>query len=189
MPRVDTQQSHATFRGARTLAKRIAAHPILSGLTTLLAIAVILAIWLPSRFIVLNTSPSIASGFYVLNGNAPAVGQFAEFSLPAAFSNAYPHCPICRHNGALLLKPTAAGPGDFIDTTGDWLFINHQRLARIKTHDAQGRPIPVWRVHRVLEDGEFFMFSDRISDSLDSRYFGPIHRSEIRALRRPLLTW
>lgn len=156
---------------------------------TILVLAAILAVFLPPRFIAYNASPSVEIGFYVRVTEGPEIGQFAEFPLPLFFRTVYPHCPIFNQADMMILKPIAAGPGDLVDTTGDWLFINDQRMARIKTQDTEGRPVPVWRARRVLGKDEFFMFSSRVPNSLDSRYFGPIHRHRIRAVRAPLLTW
>lgn len=141
------------------------------------------------RFVVLNLSPSIAPGLYVAVDAQPVAGQLAEFPLPQTFRGAFPECSACAREDTLILKPIAAGPGDHVDTTGGWLVINGARLAPIHTHDSQGHAVPVWRAKRVLCSDEFFVFSVRVPNSLDSRYFGPIQRTDIVAVRAPLVTW
>jgi type IV secretory pathway protease TraF len=41
----------------------------------------------------------------------------------------------------------------------------------------------------VLAHDEFFVFSNRIPNSFDSRCYGPLHRQQIEAVRRALMTW
>jgi type IV secretory pathway protease TraF len=52
-----------------------------------------------------------------------------------------------------------------------------------------GRSLPLWRDNRVLGPDEFFVFSDRIPNSFDSRCYGPIRRQQIDAVRKPWITW
>ncbi|MGD8450901.1 MAG: S26 family signal peptidase [Phycisphaerae bacterium] len=158
-------------------------------LVGLLSVWVIITVKLPPRLITLNVSPSIAPGFYIAVRASPAVGSFVEFPLPQAFRDTLPGCAVCARQDALILKPIAAGPGDRVDTTGARLVINGVPLAPIRTQDSQGHPVPVWRANRVLGEDEYFAFSARVPNSLDSRYFGPIQRSDIVALRAPLVTW
>jgi len=137
-----------------------------------------------TRFIVLNVSPSVPLGLYVKIDDRPSAGHLVEFQLPPHVMGDGRHA---RHR--VILKPIAAGPGDHIDTTGDWLFINERCIAPIFTVDSEGQPLPVWRARRVLQPGEFFVFSARVPNSFDSRYFGPIRCEDIIAVRRPLWTW
>ncbi|MCO6439390.1 MAG: S26 family signal peptidase [Phycisphaerae bacterium] len=145
-----------------------------------------LVLWYASqtRFIVLNLSPSVPLGLYVEIDDEPSAGRLVEFQIPPHMMDDGRHA---RHR--IILKPIAAEPGDHIDTTGDWLLINDRRLAQIFTVDSEGRPLPVWRARRVLQPGEFFVFSARVPNSFDSRYYGPIRRADIIAVRKPLWTW
>jgi type IV secretory pathway protease TraF len=88
-----------------------------------------------------------------------------------------------------ILKPIAAGPGDHVDTMGRWLYINGRKIAPIYTHDEKSRLLPHWRADCVLGPHEYFVYSSRIWNSFDSRYYGPISLSQIAAVRVPLLTW
>ncbi len=88
-----------------------------------------------------------------------------------------------------FLKPVVAASGDHVDATSDVLIVNGLPLAPIQTLDSQGRELPRWKEARILSEVEFFVVSDRVPQSFDSRYFGPIHRDEILAVRRPLITW
>ncbi|MGD0767263.1 MAG: S26 family signal peptidase [Tepidisphaeraceae bacterium] len=142
------------------------------------------------RFLVINTSPSVAPGLYLRSSEEPAVGKLVDFCIPPA-ARAY----VLGRTGNsgdnwYILKPIVAGPGDRIDTTGDWLVINGQRIAPMPPpEDSSGRPLPVWRACRILAPDEFFVFSNRIPNSFDSRCYGPIHRRQIEAVRNPAIIW
>jgi len=142
-----------------------------------------------TRCIVLNVSPSIPLGFYFATNDAPSVGRLVEFRLNASTKKRFRDVPICKRRYAAILKPIAAGPGDQVDTTSDSLWINGLPIAPILTTDSNGRSLAVWRANRVLGSDEFFVFSARVPNSFDSRYFGLVLRSEIIAVRTPLWTW
>ena len=141
------------------------------------------------RIFVINTSPSVAPGLYVRSPAEPAVGQIVDFRIPLA---ARPYVQArTGYDGKdwYILKPIVAGPGDRLDTTGAWLTINGHRVAPMPhATDSMGRPLPIWRNCRVLDYDEFFVFSDRIPNSFDSRCYGPIRYDEIEAVRKPLIT-
>ncbi|MGH7574457.1 MAG: S26 family signal peptidase [Longimicrobiales bacterium] len=44
-----------------------------------------------------------------------------------------------------------------------------------------------WGVHQ-LEPGEFWLFSDH-PGAYDSRYFGPVHETNVLAVLKPVWTW
>lgn len=142
-----------------------------------------------TRSIVLNTSPSIPLGLYYATDDEPAVGQLIELRLTANTRSLFPGVPICARRNAVILKPIAAGPGDYVDTTCDSLRINGQRVAPIHTTDSNGCPLHVWRANRKLGPDEFLVYSGRVPNSFDSRYFGPVLRSQIITVRTPLWTW
>ena len=144
---------------------------------------------LANRQLVINTSPSVAPGIYISVDEKPAVGRIVDFRIPA---RAWPY--IRQRTGHMgrnwyILKPIAAGPGDRVNTMGHWLYINGRKIAPIYTHDEKGRLLPHWRADCVLGPHEYFVYSSRIWNSFDSRYYGPIRQSQIAAVRVPLLTW
>jgi len=148
-----------------------------------------LANLLGGRFVLFNVSSSVALGFYVASCEEPGKGQLVEFELPAEVRNAFPYVSVCSGKCVRMLKPIAASSGDHVDTTGDWLCINGRRIAPIFTTDSKGHSLQVWRANRRLEEDEFFVFSPRVPNSFDSRYYGPIRRGDIIAVRKPLWTW
>jgi conjugative transfer signal peptidase TraF len=119
----------------------------------------------------------------------PTVGSIVDFQIPQR-GRAYVHQRLGWDGaGWYILKPIIAGPGDRVDTTGDWLIINGKRVAPIFFTDGAGRTLPHWRDDRALRVDEFFVFSALIPNSFDSRYYGPIPRNQIGAVRIPLITW
>jgi conjugative transfer signal peptidase TraF len=142
------------------------------------------------RVVVINTSPSVAPGLYLRSASEPAVGRIIDFRIP---DSARPYVQGRTGNNGenwYILKPIAAGPGDRVDTTGEWLVINGHKMAPMPPPmDSAGRPLPVWRQCRVLGADEFFVFSDRIPNSFDSRCYGPILTEQIESVRKPLITW
>ena len=155
----------------------------------LLSLWITLSFLLANRQLVINTSPSVAPGIYLRVNERPAVGGIVDFRIPA---RAWPYIPKCTGRAGrhwYILKPIAAGPGDTVNTMGRWLYINGRKIAPIYTHDEKGRALPHWRADCVLGPCEYFVYSSRIWNSFDSRYYGPIRLHQIAAVRVPLITW
>ena len=49
-------------------------------------------------------------------------------------------------------------------------------MAPIATRDRQGRALPRWQGCRRMTQDELFVFSARVPNSFDSRYYGPVHQ-------------
>ena len=82
----------------------------------------------------------------------------------------------------------AAGQGTRV-CAGAELVVAGRALGPIADHDRAGRPLPRWRGCRRLSAGEYAVFSGRIPDSFDSRYYGPVSRAEILGVYAPIWTW
>jgi conjugative transfer signal peptidase TraF len=155
-----------------------------------LTVLTILNFVMARRVVIINTSPSVAPGLYLRCSNEPVVGTLIDFCIPPA-ARAY----VRERTGNdgqnwYILKPIAAGPGDWVDTTGSMLVLNGRAVAPMSPNfDSAGRPLPQWRENRMLGPDEFFVFSARIPNSFDSRCYGPITRNEIASVRQPILTW
>jgi conjugative transfer signal peptidase TraF len=156
----------------------------------LLAVLGAVSMWFANRQIVINTSPNVTPGLYIRRNIAPAIGQLVEFRIPVSV-RAY-ILARAGHDGHdwFILKPVAAGPGDRVDTTGGDLRINGNFVAPMPPLlDGFGNKLPRWAQNRALGPDEYFVLSIRISNSFDSRCFGPVTRDEIESVRRPLITW
>ena len=132
-----------------------------------------------------NDTPSEAEGLYLRTEGRPAVGRLVSFMTPPA---AAPY--VDRHLAMLrrtpVLKALAAGPGDFVCTASGRLVIDGQVMAAVAAKDPRGVRLPQWNGCRRLRAGEWFAFSDRVPNSFDSRYFGPISADQVIAAYRPL---
>lgn len=84
-----------------------------------------------------------------------------------------------------LLKRVAALPGQPACAQGRQV-LTPLRPAFTAAPSASA-PAP-WRECRLLAADEVFLLGDS-AWSYDSRYFGPVRRSEVRGVYRPVLTW
>lgn len=98
----------------------------------------------------------------------------------------------CASGMPPVMKPVVAAPGDTVEVTAMGVWVNGQLLpkSRVFDTDSDGRPIdhlPLgWK--KTLAGGEFFLLANVIERSLDSRYYGPILRTDIHGRARPLFT-
>jgi len=173
-----------------TIMRRVRRQPLLA--TSLCGVLVlgVLSRRCADRQIVINTSPSVPPGLYMRSGEEPRVGSLIDFKVPDAARDYLQSRTGSEGHDWYILKPIVAGPEDRVDTTGEWLVINGQRVASMPpSRDAEGRELPVWREVRTLGPAEFFVFSGLITHSFDSRCYGPVTREQISSVRRPLFTW
>jgi type IV secretory pathway protease TraF len=66
------------------------------------------------------------------------------------------------------------------------LRINGRDRAPIAVRDSCGVTLPRWTGCRRLGTSELFVFSDRVPNSFDSRYFGPIDRTSVVGVYKPV---
>lgn len=134
-----------------------------------------------------NRTPSEPIGLYARSLASPAPGRLVAFLAPPA---AFPYAE--RRLGHLhsvpILKEVAAAAGDVVCTSDGSLRINGQWRATIQTRDSEGAALPRWTDCRPLKRGEIFVFSGRIPNSFDSRYFGPIDLTTVEGVFTPLVT-
>jgi type IV secretory pathway protease TraF len=112
--------------------------------------------------VLLNTTPSEPPGLYAAMPAPIRVGAIVAFKAPAA---AFPYADL--RLGYLhrtpMLKAVAAGPGDRVCAATGRLVINGQDRAPIVAKDRD----------------ELFVFSARVPNSFDSRYFGPVAKDAV----------
>ena len=152
------------------------------------AAAATVAATLPGPIVIHNPSPSLPIGYYARTGARPTTGRIIAFQIPPmGRPYAAEHMPPLIRAG--IIKQIAAGQGDRVCTTGpDGLAINGRAVAPIVQADRFGRQLPHWRACRTLRAGEYFVFSDRIPNSYDSRYYGPVRSTDIIGTFRPIWT-
>jgi conjugative transfer signal peptidase TraF len=139
----------------------------------------------PGPLVLWNASPSEPKGLFARTSLAASTGRLAAFMAPSA---AFPYAD--RNLGYLhhtrVLKALAAGPGSLVCTTSGRLVIDGKPKALVAVRDPLDDPLPRWNACRRLRTGEWFAYSDRVPNSFDSRYFGPITTGQIIAIYRPL---
>jgi len=133
--------------------------------------------------LLLNRSASEPPGLYWRTPAAIRPGVIVAFRTPGP---AFPYAD--RHMAYLherpLLKAVAAGPGDRVCTRGDTLVINGVVRAPIQRWDREGRALPRWTACRSLGPDEVFVFSARVPNSFDSRYYGPVNQRAVLGVYR-----
>lgn len=163
----------------------IRAQPTFAGLATCLTalIAVGHLEWETKPLGLLNLSPSEPPGFYLRSNLPIAPNRLVAFH-PPAVSRRVGDGHLARY-GSFLKRVGAVG-GDKVCSDGHEAFINGVLAGGVVQTDADGRALPHWRGCKTLSDGEIFVLSNRVPNSFDSRYFGPIAVSQVIGVYRPL---
>lgn len=85
-----------------------------------------------------------------------------------------------------MLKHVAATSGQRICRVGLYILVDGERVARARSRDRIGRPMPVWQGCRTLAADEVLLLNPAAEASFDGRYFGPVSTRSIRAVLSPL---
>jgi conjugative transfer signal peptidase TraF len=142
----------------------------------------------------INGSPSLPVGLYLVTAHSDA--DLVEFCpkrpfAELAIARGYRDAGSCPDGGAPLMKPVVARTGDVVELSPDRIAVNGHPLpltAALKA-DTKGRPLTPWPPGRYgVGPDSVWVASSYNARSFDSRYFGPIPLSSIRAHVRPLLT-
>ncbi|MBO9546974.1 S26 family signal peptidase [Caulobacter sp.] len=141
----------------------------------------------PTPLILINTSPSEPMGVYRRIDATVRPGVLIAFRPPPAAR------AFLNHTGAgpaprSVLKTVVAGPGALACVADGRLLVDGRRLGAVARTDRSGRDLPHWSGCRRLAAGEQLVFSDRIPNSFDSRYYGPIRRGDIIGVYAPVWT-
>lgn len=87
-----------------------------------------------------------------------------------------------------LIKRIAAAGGDIVCATGNVISINGRAAAGRLARDRLGRLLPGWSGCHLLDSGEVFLLMRGVTDSFDSRYFGPVPATMIIGRLAPVWT-
>lgn len=134
-----------------------------------------------------NTTASAPMGFYSLRPGMPVAGDWVAITPPPALARWMAMRRYLPLN-VPLLKQVAALPGQLVCGQGDILLIDGEPVARARPKDRRGRALTPFRECRRLRAGELMLVNAQ-SDSLDSRYFGPLPADGVLGRARPLWTW
>ncbi|MGH7838836.1 MAG: signal peptidase I, partial [Candidatus Binataceae bacterium] len=89
-------------------------------------------------------------------------------------------------------KRLSALPGDSVEILPEYIAINGQRLEHSATlsRDSRGRSVQhVGWGRYTVPTNQAWLLGTKDARSWDSRYFGPVPASSIRAALEPVLTW
>ena len=171
---------------------------ILAVLILTLSISVfVLSIGARISGIYINTTPSLPVGFYKVVDEPIVSGAYVAFCPPQgavfdmAMDRSYINQGDCPGGYGLLLKRVFALSGDSVSIDQAGIFVNGEHLPNSAqlTADAEGQPLPQYRLQTVLNDAEYLLLSDVNPQSFDARYFGLIARDQIWHVVEPLFIW
>jgi conjugative transfer signal peptidase TraF len=153
-------------------------------LAGLVAVASLVAAPLAASRLIVNVTPSVPVGLYWIERRVPARGDFVLVALSSKYRDLAVGRGYLREHHHLL-KNVGAMAGDHVCRRGSAVWINGHIRVWLRRTDGSGRALPGWRGCRHLRGGELFVVgTDR--SSFDSRYFGPILRSDVIAVAGPL---
>lgn len=145
-----------------------------------------------------NTTKSIPVGLYWTSRDPVERGRYVQVCPPqlAVFVEAkmrgYIGSGFCPGNFGYLMKRVLAAKGDLVSVADEGVRVNGRLLpySAPRRVDSAGRSLPRYRFDRyTLGAAEVLLMSDVSGTSFDGRYFGPVDRSHIRSVVRPVLTW
>jgi len=144
------------------------------------------------------TDSACPPGIYRMVSRAPSRGDLVLACLPdaiARFGSARGYLLRGRGCGDGIEpvgKRLSALPGDSVEVTRDYISVNGQRLEHSATfsRDSHGESVKhvAWGRYTVPTN-QVWLFGTKDARSWDSRYFGPVPASSVRAALEPVLTW
>ncbi len=172
--------------------KKIQIRPIVVSLVMYLIVAVATFRIVPTHFI-FNRSESMPVGVYRITAKTPNRGSIVGACIPEPYatfvrSRGYIASGRCIGGIRPVMKYVAAIAGDSVEIRGSGLSINGESVpnTQILLIDPLGLSVPHQTGIHVLRPGEFWLLSNHLSGSLDSRYFGPV--TKILGVVEPVLT-
>ena len=143
-----------------------------------------------------NLSASLPPGFYIVSRGGVARGSIVLACLPANvadFARARGYVPRggCPGGTAPLGKLVLALAGDTVTVSADGLWVNGVLVpgSRARARDNRGRPLGRTPFGQHLVGSSEIWLISHHPLGYDSRYFGPLTISSVRAVVRPLWTW
>jgi conjugative transfer signal peptidase TraF len=175
------------------LLKRVADFSAIAGVIFLFLNAAAYAVGLR-----VNTTKSIPVGIYMTSSRPVEKGTYVLFCPPQvrifedAKKRGYIGAGFCPGRYGYMMKRILAAKNDTVTVNKDGVRVNDVLLAHSAplVADSAGRPLPRFQADSyTLNSSEFLLMSDVSGTSFDGRYFGPINRSQIVTVIRPVFTW
>jgi conjugative transfer signal peptidase TraF len=146
----------------------------------------------------INGTHSFPVGFYLAMRKSPEKGDLVFVDPPAsppfalAKSRGYLGAGFSAAGCGFLIKRLAGVAGDRVTIDSAGVALNGIRLVNSapRTRDGAGRPLEAYILtDHILAPDEVLLMSDYSPESFDARYFGPLSRTTIESVIKPLLTW
>ena len=146
----------------------------------------------------INSTRSIPVGVYWLSSDPVVKGAYVIFCPPQvgvfdeAKARGYIGAGFCPGEYGYMMKRVLAAKDDAVSVADDGVRVNGELLAHSKPiqADKSGRPLPRFQASTyTLGSAELLLMSDVSDTSFDGRYFGPINRSQVQTVIRPVITW
>ncbi|EGY29990.1 conjugative transfer signal peptidase TraF [Candidatus Regiella insecticola 5.15] len=145
----------------------------------------------------LNTSSSMPLGLYWITDKPMTKGEYVIFCPPlqTAFKEAkrrgYIGFGLCPGNYSYMMKKIVTLQGDNIAITAQGVSVNDTLLPHTTPlpTDRAGQPLPQISIASyTLSESELLLMTEHSPTSFDSRYFGPVNKTQIVSVIRPVLT-
>ncbi|WP_431064753.1 conjugative transfer signal peptidase TraF [Methylotuvimicrobium sp.] len=145
----------------------------------------------------INTTKSIPVGLYLTSNAQVAKGAYVLFCPPEnevftmAKERGYIGGGFCPGGYGYLMKRILAAKNDIVVIDEAGVRVNGELLpfSVPRKVDSAGRALPHFQAdHYRLGDDELLLMSDVSGTSFDGRYFGPVDRSQIKTVIRPVMT-
>jgi conjugative transfer signal peptidase TraF len=145
----------------------------------------------------INTTKSIPIGLYWISNEPVAKGAYVMFCPPQnggfveAKERGYIGAGFCPGGFGYMMKRILAAKNDIVAINDEGVRVNGELLPLSvpRKVDTVGRALSQFRVDRyTLGETELLLMSDVSDTSFDGRYFGPINRSQIKTVIRPVIT-
>lgn len=145
-----------------------------------------------------NTTRSIPVGLYLVTDDPIEKGAYVLFCPPnvdvfsVARERNYITGGFCPGGYGYMMKRILAAKGDTVTVTQDGVSVDGQLLprSRLAKTDPAGRELPRYQSDQyTLGSSELLLMSDVSDTSFDGRYYGPISRSQVKSVIRPVFIW
>ncbi len=145
-----------------------------------------------------NTTESIPLGIYGTSEAPVTKGAYVIWCPPetGVFAHArergYIGAGYCPGGYGYLMKRVLAATTDILTVADEGVRVNGLLLPLSVplAADGAGRAMPRYRVDQYpLTESELLLMSELTAVSFDGRYFGPVSRSQVVTVIRPILTW
>jgi len=133
----------------------------------------------PTPRLIYNPTESAAVGWYLVDpkGDINHNEKVAAFAPKEARRLADARGYLPDH--LPLIKSVWAVPGDEVCAKDGVVSARNRPDISVQKYDSKTRPMPHWNDCITLKRDEYFLVSEDVQTSWDSRYFGPVQKKDI----------